>query len=58
MGLLDELEQEAQRLKAGADDAERAKSQRDQVYRTRLEPGMVATASVKATSVVVEVPPT
>ena len=42
MGLLDELEQEAQRLKAGADDVERAKQQREQVYRTRLEPGMVA----------------
>jgi hypothetical protein len=42
VGLLDELEQEAQRLKAGADDVERAKMQREQMYRTRLEPGMVA----------------
>lgn len=42
MGLLDELEQEAQRRKAGADDVERLKQERDAAYRTQLEPGMVA----------------
>jgi len=42
VGLLDELEQEAQRRKAGADDVERLKQERDASYRTQLEPGMVA----------------
>lgn len=42
MGLLDDLEQEAQRRKAGADDVERARQQREDLYRTRLEPGMAA----------------
>ena len=42
MGLLDELEQEAQRRKAGADDVERLKQERETAYRTQLEPGMVA----------------
>lgn len=42
MSLLDDLEQEAQRRKASVDDAERARQQREEVYRTRLEPGMVA----------------
>ncbi|MEO8672644.1 MAG: hypothetical protein ABI411_15095 [Tahibacter sp.] len=42
MGLLDDLEQESQRRKAGADDVERAKSERESTYRTRLEPGMSA----------------
>ena len=42
MGLLDDLEQEAQRLRAGADDAARLKQQREEAYRTRLEPGMGA----------------
>lgn len=42
MGLLDDLEQEAQRRKAGADDQDRAKQEREAVYRTQLEPGMAA----------------
>jgi hypothetical protein len=42
VGLLDELEQEAQRRKAGADDQDRAKQEREAAYRTHLEPGMVA----------------
>lgn len=42
MGLLDELEQEAQRRKAGVDDLDRAKQDRETVYRTLLEPGMAA----------------
>lgn len=42
MGLLDDLEQEAQRRKAGADDQDRAKQEREAAYRTQLEPGMVA----------------
>lgn len=42
MGLLDELEQEAQRRKAGVDDLDRAKQDRETVYRTVLEPGMAA----------------
>lgn len=42
VGLLDELDQEAQRLAAGADDAARVKQQREEIYRTRLEPGMAA----------------
>jgi hypothetical protein len=42
VGLLDELDQEAQRLAAGADDVARVKQQREEIYRTRLEPGMAA----------------
>ncbi|UXI69245.1 hypothetical protein [Tahibacter amnicola] len=42
MGLLDDLEQEARRRKAGADDIERAKQEREAAYRTQLEPGMAA----------------
>ena len=42
MGLLDELEQQAQQRKANADDAEKRKSQREEIFRTQLEPGMVA----------------
>lgn len=42
MGLLDDLEQEAQRRKAGADDQDRAKQEREAAYRTQLEPGMAA----------------
>lgn len=42
MGLLDELEQEAQRRKAGADGVERLKQEREASYRTQLEPGMAA----------------
>ena len=42
MGLLDDLEQEAQRRKAGLDDAEREKGEREKVYKTQLEPAMKA----------------
>jgi hypothetical protein len=42
MGLLDDLEQESQRRKAGLDDAERERAEREQVYKTQLEPGMQA----------------
>lgn len=42
MGLLDDLEQEAQRRKAGVDDEGRAKAEREAAYRTHLEPGMSA----------------
>lgn len=42
MGLLDELEQEAQRRKAGVDDQDRAKQEREAAYRTQIEPGMAA----------------
>jgi hypothetical protein len=40
MGLLDDLEQEAQRRKATLDEAERLKAEREGVYKTQLEPGM------------------
>lgn len=42
MGLLDELEQEAQRRKASAGDAEKRKAEREEVFRTQIEPGMSA----------------
>ena len=42
MGLLDELEQEAQKLKANADDAVKRKGDREEVFRTQLDPGMTA----------------
>jgi hypothetical protein len=42
MGLLDDLEQEAQRKKAGLDDVEREKAERERVYKTVLEPAMKA----------------
>lgn len=42
VGLLDELEQQAQQRKASADDAEKRKSQREEIFRTQLEPGMNA----------------
>lgn len=42
MGLLDELEQEAQKRKATADDAEKRKAEREEVFRTQLDPGMTA----------------
>jgi hypothetical protein len=42
MGLLDDLEQEAQRRKAGQGDAERERQGREQAYKTQLEPGMQA----------------
>jgi hypothetical protein len=42
VGLLDELEQEAQKRKATADEAEKQKSDRDEIFRVQLEPGMTA----------------
>ncbi len=42
MGLLDDLEQEAQRRKQGLDDVARQKAEREEAYKTRLEPGMNA----------------
>jgi hypothetical protein len=42
VGLLDELEQEAQRLKATADDAGKRKAEREQVFHTQIEPGLGA----------------
>ena len=42
MGLLDELEQEAQRLKATADDASKRKAEREQAFHTQIEPGLGA----------------
>jgi hypothetical protein len=42
MGLLDELEQESQRRKAGQSDTERERVEREQVYKTQLEPAMQA----------------
>jgi len=42
VGLLDELEQEARKRKANADDAEKRKVDRDEVFRTQLDPGMSA----------------
>jgi hypothetical protein len=42
MGLLDDLEQEAQRRKASLGDADRLKLEREQAFKTQLEPGMQA----------------
>ncbi|HEX6834168.1 MAG TPA: hypothetical protein VF132_11595 [Rudaea sp.] len=42
MGLLDELEQEAQKRKASAEDAEKLKAAREETFRTQLDPGMSA----------------
>ena len=42
MGLLDDLEQEAQRRKAGLGDVERLKQDRETAYKTILDPGMQA----------------
>ena len=42
VGLLDELEQEAQRRKASAGDADKRKAEREEIYRTQIEPGMTA----------------
>jgi hypothetical protein len=42
MGLLDELEQEAQRRKATMSDAERLKQERETAFKTVLDPGMNA----------------
>jgi len=42
MGLLDDLEQEAQRRKAGLDDIERERQERERVYKSVIDPGMQA----------------
>lgn len=42
MGLLDDLEQQAQQRKANADDAGKRKSEREEIFRTQLDPGMTA----------------
>ena len=42
MGLLDDLEQEAQRRKASLEDAARQKAENESLYKTRLEPAMQA----------------
>jgi len=42
VGLLDELEQEAQRRKVGDDESLRRKNERELSYRTRLEPALDA----------------
>lgn len=42
MGLLDELEQEAQKRKASAGDAEKRKAEREETFRTQIEPGLTA----------------
>jgi hypothetical protein len=42
VGLLDELEQEAQKRRASADEAEKHKAEREEIFRTQLEPGMTA----------------
>jgi hypothetical protein len=42
VGLLDELEQQAQQRKANADDAGKRKAEREEIFRTQLDPGMTA----------------
>ncbi len=42
MGLLEDLEQEAQKRKVSADDVERLKMEREEVFKTQLDPGMSA----------------
>jgi hypothetical protein len=42
VGLLDELEQEAQKRKANADDAAKLKAEREEIFRTKLDPTMIA----------------
>jgi hypothetical protein len=42
MGLLDDLEQEAQRRKASLEDAARQKAENESLYKTRLDPAMQA----------------
>lgn len=42
MGLLDELEQQAQQRRATSDDAAKLKAEREQIFRTKLDPSMVA----------------
>jgi hypothetical protein len=42
VGLLDELEQEAQRRLATAGDADKRKAEREEIFRTQIEPGLSA----------------
>jgi len=42
VGLLDELEQQAQQRKANADDVGKRKAEREEIFRTQLDPGMTA----------------
>jgi len=42
VGLLDELEQEAQRRKLSADDAVKRKVDREEIFRTQIDPGLTA----------------
>lgn len=42
VGLLDELQQQAQQRQANDEDAAKRKAEREEIYRTRLEPGMSA----------------
>lgn len=42
MGLLDDLEQESERRKAGLDDVGRQKQERETLYKTQLDPAMQA----------------
>jgi hypothetical protein len=42
VGLLDELEQQAQQRKATSDDAAKLKAEREEIFRTKLDPSMVA----------------
>lgn len=42
MGLLDELEQEAQKRQASAGDAEKRRAEREEAFRTQIEPGLTA----------------
>ena len=40
--MLDELEQQAQQRKANADDAGKRRAEREEIFRTQLDPGMTA----------------
>jgi hypothetical protein len=42
VGLLDELEQEAQRRKASVGDVEKRKAEREEIFHTQIEPGLSA----------------
>jgi hypothetical protein len=42
VGLLDELEHEAQKLRASSDDAAKLKAEREEIFRTKLDPTMIA----------------
>ncbi len=42
VGLLEDLEQEAQQRKVSADDVERLKMEREEVFKKQLDPGMSA----------------